>query len=229
MGGKMKTLFCLIFLLPNITHAQGWYCDQVASAWVEEGKILSTCGYGTGSDENMAKTVAFENAKVEFKKVCGKETSCANRVVNIDPQRSDCKKTEDGVECKRLFYFHITSEYREVKEPEAPKPAPVIKNYNTTNVNNISHQHEHFNTYNVTQQPLKVINQIIPVDKDKDPRAKISPFRNYIRTVGNISIYETNSMSYQGIYLKNPSESEIDQAIKRASRGGMNRIYILRN
>jgi hypothetical protein len=226
----MKTLLCLIFFIPSKLYAQGWYCDQVASAWVQEGKILSTCGYGTGPDENMAKTVAFENAKVEFKKVCSKETSCSNKVVNIDPQRSDCKKTEDGVECRRLFYFHITDEYREVKEAEAPKPAPVIKNYSTTNVNNITHQHQYdyHNTYNITENPVKVINQIVPVDASKDKRAKVATFKNYIRSVGQVKLYETNSREFMGVYLVNPSDFQIEDAIKRASKGGaLKDIYII--
>lgn len=225
----MKILLSLIFLIPSPLYAQGWYCDQVASAWVQEGKILSSCGYGTGPDENTAKTVAFENAKIEFKKVCSKETSCSNRVVNIDPQRSDCKKTEDGVECRRLFYFHITSEYREVKEPEAPKPAPVIKNYSTTNVNNITHQHQHdyHNTYNITEQPVKVINNIIPVDPN-DKRTKVEPYSHYLRSVGQVKIYETNSRTYHGVYLTNPSDYELESAIKRASKGGaLKNIYII--
>jgi hypothetical protein len=226
----MRILLILILLIPNVSYSS-WYCDQVASEWVEEGKILSSCGYGTGPDENIAKTVAFENAKVEFKKVCSKGTFCANKVVNIDPQRSDCKKTDDGVECRRLFYFHISQVQRDNSDDEEDNKnrPPLIQNYNTTNVNNITHEHKHFNTINVSPQPTKVINRIVPVDKDKDPRAKVAPYRNHVRSVGNVSIYETNSRQYPGVYLRNPSQGDIDRVVKRASRGGANHIYILRN
>ena len=225
---RLNLLLNVLLLIFSFPSFSSWYCDNVASAWVEEGKILSICGYGTGPDENISKVVAFENAKIEFKKVCGKETACANRIVNIDPQRTDCKKTEDGVECRRLFYFHITNEYREVKDPEPTKPIPTIKNYNTTNVNNISHQHDYHNTYNINQHPVKVINQIVPVDKNNDSRAKVAPYRNFVRAVGPVRIYQTNSRSFQGVYLNNPSDQDLEIAIKRASKSGaMNYLYIL--
>jgi hypothetical protein len=98
-----------------------------------------------------------------------------------------------------------------------------------SNVKNETHHHQHNNTFNITQQPLKVVNQIVPVDKNKDPRAKVTPYRNFVRSVGNVKIYETNAKEYMGSYLRNPSEYDLENAIKRAQRGGMNHIYILRD
>lgn len=198
-------IFILLIFVPSLTHAS-WYCDQVASAWVEEGKILATCGSGTAENEASAKIKAFENANEEFQKVCGKQTGCGTKVVNIDPQRSDCKNTDKGFSCRRLFYFHITDKNK--KELESP-PAVI---QNITNHN-----------YNQTiNQPIKVIKERVKiVDKD-------NAFKRFVRSEGHVQIYETNQRGHSGYYLINPSDYEIESAIKRAKSGTLNKIFIMR-
>jgi hypothetical protein len=199
-------LFILLLLVPSLTEASGWYCDQVASAWVAEGKILATCGSGRGDDESKAKIKAFEDANEEFQKVCGKNTSCGSKMVNIDPQRSDCKSNDGKVHCKRLFYFHIT----EKSKRELETPPAVIQNITNHNYNQTIHQ------------PIKVIKERVKiVDKD-------NAFKRFLRSDGHVQIYETNQRGHNGYYLINPSEYEIDSAIKRARSGTMNKIFILR-
>jgi hypothetical protein len=198
-------MFFIFLMIPSVTHAN-WYCEQVASAWVEEGKILATCGSGKAKDESEAKIKAFENANDEFQKICGKQTICGTKVVNIDPQRSDCKKIGDHYSCKRLFYFHITT--RDKKELDAP-PA-VIQNITNHNYNQTIHQ------------PIKVIKERVKiVDKD-------NAFKRFLRSDGHVQIYETNQRGHPGYYLINPSSYEIESAIKRAKSGTMNKIFILR-
>jgi hypothetical protein len=198
-------MFITLMLIPSLTHAS-WYCDQVASAWVEEGKILATCGSGKASDESEAKIKAFENANEEFQKICNKQTVCGTKVVNIDPQRSDCKKVGGEVYCKRLFYFRVTE--RDKKELDAP-PA-VIQNITNHNYNQTIHQ------------PIKVIKERVKiVDKD-------NAFKRFVRSDGHVQIYETNQRGHSGYYLINPSDYEIDSAIRRAKTGTMNKIFILR-
>ena len=223
----MKKVF-LLTMLPVIAHSADWYCDQVASAWVEAGKTLSSCGVGSSKDEATAKTKAFENAKDEFNKVCAKDTSCGDKIVNIDPQRTDCKKLDDIFICKRLFYFHITDEIKKEGEPqvivkEVPqviiqKEVEVIEKENVT-------VHNH---YNIVNQPVSVIRAPATLSEGNE---KSRPYRSYIRSVGSVKIYETNTPNYYtGIQLMNPSDTQIEDAIRTASKSGaMNYIYIIRN
>ena len=220
----MKVLYALILFLPLKANA-GWYCNQVASAWLEEGRILSTCGIGYGKDEEEARVNAFESAKREFRSVCSEATSCANKVFNIDPQKSEC--SFDGkFTCRRLFYFHISNDVapkKDVPPPkviirtvEIPTPVPVttvVEVPTTHNINNIQ------NHYTIIQQP-------------QAPRGVLAfpKFRQFIRSVGPVKIYSTNSREYHGVYLFNPSESDIETAIIRSSKSGRSdNIYIYSN
>lgn len=209
----MNKIHLLILLLPLNAHS-AWYCNEVASEWVEQGKTLSSCGVGYGKDENEARLNAFENAKKEFNTVCGKETSCAGRVVNIDPQRADCNMMDGQFTCHRLFHFYITAEYAVQDTPVVEKEVVTEIRQMKTEINNIS------NSYTIIQQPApKVIKS-----------NETYKFKQFLRRVGSVSIYETNHRGNQGVYLTNPSDTEMEQAIKRASRtGAMNHIYIIRN
>jgi hypothetical protein len=209
----MRALVIMLLLLP--AQASAWYCEQVASAWVDQGKILSACGVGHGSDENEARINAFENAKTEFGKVCGEETLCSNRAVNIDPQRSDCQASDKGYTCNRLFYFHITNEKIGLTKSEKDmadrirgNQEPVVKE--VTNIQNITV----INNNTLSNPKLK--------SKDK--------FSHYVRSVGNVQIYETNHRGHHGGFiLRNPSQDQLDRTIKLASKGTANRVYILRD
>jgi hypothetical protein len=210
----MKILI-LLTLIPSTTYSSDWYCKTVASEWVESGKTLSACGVGYGDNENDARLNAFENAKKEFNSVCSKETSCAGRVVNIDPQRGDCNKENDKFTCHRLFHFYITDEFRTPEEtPIVVAPGPTIIK-EKTEINNIH------NSYTIINQPVKIM---------KRDKASEGNYATLVRTAGGVRVYETNHRGNQGVYLTNPSDSDIESAIKRGSRGGeMNRIYILRS
>lgn len=214
----MKTIIILLSLLILSPAYAEWYCEKVASAWMEKGVMLQACGIGYGKDENDARLDAFNNAKKEFENICNADTNCANNVINIDPQRTACDKTEEGYTCHRLVYYHITEKKREVasvapKEPTVIEVRTTEKQTVVNNTNNIVvHQH-----YNTVKQATFV-------------GSKYEKFNNYLRTVNGVSIYETNTREQQGYHLNNPSESELNSAIKAASSsGGMKRIYIHRN
>lgn len=208
----------LIFLIPFTARSE-WYCNQVASEWLEKGRTLSSCGVGYGKNEDEARVDAFESAKKEFNIVCGKETACAGRVINIDPQKSDCSSEDGKFTCRRLFYFHVTDEFRTVEEtpivvaPTTPVPTTIEKK---TEINNIH------NNYTIINQPT----QVVP----RGVAGGVVKYKQFVRSAGPVKIYETNHRGNQGIYLTNPSDTDLERAIKRASRAGsMNHIYILRN
>lgn len=206
----MKKLILLVLFISTTAHA-GWYCDKVASEWTDPGKILKACGIGKGEDENTARLSAYNNARKEFDLVCNKDTSCANKVINIDPQRTECTSGDRGFTCHRLFFYHVTDEDRETtpqvdKKDFEPK---VINNYNNV-----------YNNY-ITIKTAK--------DHDNSDSNNYKPksFRSFIRQSGRVTVYSTNSREYQGVYLTNPTEEEIEREITRGNRsGGVNTVYL---
>lgn len=209
----------MLLLATSLAHA-GWYCSEVSSEWVEKGKTLSACGIGKGADENSARLDASNNARKEFSLVCDKETSCANKVINIDPQRTECTSNEGVFTCHRLFYYHITDKERRPQESEV---APVVIEKKATKIEYKTDVHNKIQ--NVTNNNFITVNQ--PVIKEIVRQQMDNGYRSLVRVEGRVSIYSTNSKKYQGVYLTNPTEQEIEQEVKRGNRsGGMNAVYL---
>lgn len=209
--------YLILFLIPSLSW--GWYCEKVASEWLDPGLKLSVCGVGQGLDEAEARDKAFDNAKIEFSKVCSEDTTCGKRAVNIAPQRSDCRVKGPTHVCHRLFHFFITDERREnVFSPSnIPKEIPAT----VVHKNILQREIHNHNQITIVNHPKEVI----PMSKNKNEK-----YAHFVRSVGSVSIYETNHRGHQGVYLTNPSEKDLEIAIKRASKSGaLNRIYILRN
>jgi hypothetical protein len=219
----LLTLLTLHAVL-KIAHAEGWYCEKVASEWMEKGKILRACGIGNGPDENAARLDAFNNARKEFDVICNKDTTCSNKVINIDPQRSDCQPTGNGVvTCHRLFHYYITEVERK-PSTEGDSTTKVETKTITAKVENKTEVHNQIQ--NVTNNNYVTIKQPVIKEIVRDRRAS-DGYRSLIKVAGRVSLYSTNSRQYQGVYLTNPTEDEINRAITRGNRsGGMNAIYI---
>lgn len=221
----MKKLIILLTLLLPATSNASWYCDKVASEWTDQGKILKACGIGKGEDENSARIAAYNNARKEFDLVCNKDTSCANKVINIDPQRSECSEKDGEYVCHRLYYYHITNEDRrpdEIREGRKDPEPKIIKT--KTEINNY---HNTYNSYITVQPAVAVQAPSSPSLNSERGSSNPRPYRTFIRQSGRVSIYATNSRAYQGTYLTNPSEEEIERAITRGNRsGGVNAVYI---
>lgn len=224
MSYRMILLLTLLTLhaVLKIAHAEGWYCEKVASEWGEKGKMLRSCGIGNGPDENAARLDAYNNARKEFDLICNKDTSCANKVINIDPQRSECRPNGEGnITCHRLFNYYVTDVERKPSTDGGSEVEPKVittKVENTTEVHN-QIQNVTNNNYVTIKQP--VIKEIV---RDRRPS---DGYRSLIRVAGRVSLYSTNSKKYQGVYLTNPNEEEIERAITRGNRsGGMNAVYI---
>ena len=237
----MKTLVLLMFLSMN-SYAAGWYCSEVASEWMDKGKILSTCGIGIGFTENEARLNAYKNSRKEFDLICGKGTTCANKVIAIDPQRTACTQDGEQYTCHRLFWYHITNKVN--PPPEIIKPKEKIKlvdpvkkeeefgatkpNSEPSLVQNIYNQ-----SYIVFQPPAEPKvgppRQSTPqnIEPPRQPAQEKHSYKTFIRRAGGVSIYQTNSREYQGVYLTNPENYELEAAITRGNRSGnMNVIYI---
>ena len=111
-------MISLLVILLSQAQAEtpNWYCKEVASE--RQGNIIHSCGIGTGNDENEARSTAFDNAKIEFKKVCGLSADCKNHLVSVKPERTTCDKVETGFKCHRLLTFSIGPKSDEKIEDE---------------------------------------------------------------------------------------------------------------
>ena len=232
----MKWFIFIFTIFPLIAFSGEWYCHDVASSWMEKGKMLQVCGIGFGENETLARQDAFESVEKEYKNVCNSQSTCGHKMANRDPQRTECSIVDNKYKCYRLVNFYITD--RDLKEepkstPVVVEPKKVTNNYNTYNT---------YNTYN--PQPIvieKVVEKIIVKEADRAPSSKKEPQGNtspqmpssppiFSRSVNGVSIYETSDPNNvgNGLHLHNPSESDISTAIQRA-KGGVSRIYIHRN
>jgi len=211
----MKTLIFVILFAPYLVYGS-WYCEEVASEWMQRGKILQTCGIGRGESEVIAREKAFDNAQKEFNKICNEYSHCGEKAYNVDPMRTSCNSNKNGrVTCHRLVNFHISDRERKVVVK------PIVPVFNKTEVHNI-YQNEY------KQKVYKTINIHKNYYKNGTP-IKPTKYKHFVRAVGGISIYETNDRSPTGVHLTNPSEREIELTIKRSQHGGANKIYIHRN
>lgn len=151
--GNMKyLLFILCFSTSG--YAADWYCREVASQWAEKGKVLAVCGIGSGSSEDAARLNAYNSAQKEFSGVCHRNTTCGTRVVNVDPQRSQCDLKKGVFVCYRLFYYHITSQER--------------KDVNVLNVKVYNQVHNHYNTTVIKQAPARVNGKLLDMYIDSE-------------------------------------------------------------
>lgn len=100
----MRNIIFVILLSPLSAHA-GWFCSEESSE--KNGNVINACGVGVGSDENEARTQAFENAKLEYKQLCEGSDDCRYHFVNIKPKRTECSSTSQGFKCYRMLAFEI--------------------------------------------------------------------------------------------------------------------------
>lgn len=103
----MKT-FILIGLLLSCTAEAKFFCETTRT-----GIEIQSCGYGQGADENRAREKAFDAARSEFNKICESSADCKMREVIVMPSRSECEKTETGIECTRAITFILQKQIRE--------------------------------------------------------------------------------------------------------------------
>ena len=216
----MKKLITALLFVSFQAYA-GWYCTEVSSSWMEQGKMLQTCGVGQGDNESAARLDAYNNARKEFDSICNKDTLCANKMVNIDPQRTECSESNGVYVCHRLFYYHVTNLERRpapvfVKEQQE-EPQVITTKTEVHNHNQIINNNQ---TYHVDIRKPVVFKEII-IDKKRSDQ-----YRTFVRKSGAVTIYSTNNRSYTGVYLTDPSEAELEQAIRNGNRGGMTAVYL---
>jgi hypothetical protein len=125
--------YVLLLFIPSFAYSAGWYCQEVASEWVDHN-VLSSCGIGQGKTEAEARHDAFEKAKGEVNAICNPNTNCGQKVINIDPKRTECTKDKKRYTCHRLFHYYITDVARKMEEKPLPQKRANI--YQTNNIYN---------------------------------------------------------------------------------------------
>ena len=109
----MKMIGLLLFLL-SYSPAYAWYCNDVASE--RNGDTINACGIGESSDEDVARKTALNNAYKELDLICSRSSSCADRALEIEPLRTDCKKLETTYRCHRGITARITDDERDLQQ-----------------------------------------------------------------------------------------------------------------
>lgn len=106
----MKTYIQILglFFLSLAQAETTWLCKEESSRRQGDDTVLA-CGIGIASDENEARLQAFDNAKLEFDKLCKASDDCQGRPVSIEPKRTTCEQDSDQIfKCYRLLAFTIT-------------------------------------------------------------------------------------------------------------------------
>lgn len=107
---------------------ENWLCVEASST--RDGNVIQSCGIGRGPDENSARLRAFDNAKIEFDKVCESSDDCKGHEVTVKPERTSCSKAGQDFKCYRLIVFTISE-----REKVVPKREGQPYQFNSTNKN----------------------------------------------------------------------------------------------
>jgi hypothetical protein len=98
-------MITLFLMMVASAHADNWLCTSQASER-RAGSVLA-CGIGRSGDEARARSMAFDNAKREFAKICNLSNDCRNHKINVVPNRTECQPSNTGIVCHRLISFEI--------------------------------------------------------------------------------------------------------------------------
>jgi hypothetical protein len=70
------------------------------------GHEIQSCGIGYGSNEDDARSKAFDSAKNEFDRICKASSECAGKSVTVTPQRTSCDLDKSKkFKCYRMIVF----------------------------------------------------------------------------------------------------------------------------
>jgi hypothetical protein len=107
---KIINLFSLgvlgcISISTSAIAKEEWFCTEQSSQ-IQNGAVQA-CGIGIGKDEAQARLRAFDNAQMEFKKICDASLNCKGHEATVDPKRTTCEPSADGYKCYRMVAFEI--------------------------------------------------------------------------------------------------------------------------
>lgn len=101
----MWNVILIMFVGNSALAGENWLCKEATS--VRRGSDIEACGVATSADLNVAKNMAFDNAKSEFNKICGSSEDCYGRDISVNPKRTTCDTFNGAYTCYRLLEFNI--------------------------------------------------------------------------------------------------------------------------
>ena len=118
---KTKMILFLLMLgwsLNSFAKMDQWVCTTESSQRI--GNTVHACGVANGKDENEARALAFDNAKLEFFKICDSSADCRGHELKVDPARTTCEAIDSGFKCFRMVSFAISDKIASVIEEHLP-------------------------------------------------------------------------------------------------------------
>lgn len=100
-----KFFYMAMFFMSSTAYAEDWLCKEEASQ--RYGESVYSCGVASSKDESVARTLALDNAKIEFDKVCQLSSDCKNHDISVEPKRTSCDLHNKFFKCYRLLHFKI--------------------------------------------------------------------------------------------------------------------------
>jgi hypothetical protein len=110
----MKKFILVLPILLWASQAFSWYCKDVASE--RNGDTINACGIGESIDEDTARKISLNNAYKELDLICSRSSDCADRALEIEPLRTDCKLVDTLYRCHRGISASITSRRRDASQ-----------------------------------------------------------------------------------------------------------------
>lgn len=103
-------ILTLLSLLISSSHASDqWLCKEESSQI--RGSTIAACGVGSGITEDEARSLAFNAAKQEFKRVCDLSEHCHYHKIDVEPKRTTCESFNNETKCYRLVLFTISQDF----------------------------------------------------------------------------------------------------------------------
>lgn len=98
-------MFLILFMSSTVRAGDQWLCTEEASQ--RSGDVISSCGIGESESEGEARSMAFDNAKAEFARICETSSDCVGHEISTHPKRTSCEQKNGKYKCYRLVQYAI--------------------------------------------------------------------------------------------------------------------------
>ena len=104
----MRLLTLLLLFWSTDAWTSDWLCTEESSQ--RSGNEVQSCGVGIAATEDQARIKAFDNARIEFNRICQASDDCRGHQVSVKPRRTSCAANDQGIKCYRLLEFTINQD-----------------------------------------------------------------------------------------------------------------------
>ncbi len=100
---KLLIIYTVLLWTSSALALDEWFCTSESSQI--QGNAIQACGIGEAKSEAAARRKAFDNAQVEFRRLCYASDTCPDREVTVEPKRTTCAKYGSEVKCYRMVAY----------------------------------------------------------------------------------------------------------------------------